>query len=40
MTLSVAYLSALMVSAETGAPLQRVFAWELVQNGTGKAHSV
>lgn len=35
-----AYLSALMMSAETGTLLQRVFAWELVQNDTVKAHSV
>ena len=29
-----------MVSAETGAPLQAMCAWELEPNGTGKAHCV
>lgn len=38
MTVLWAYLSALMVLAETGTPLQRAFAWERMQNSTGKTH--
>lgn len=40
MTLLDASLSALMVSAEMGTPLQRMSAGELVPNGTGEAHCV
>lgn len=36
LTVLCTYLSVVMVSAETDSPLQRVFAWELVQNNTGK----
>lgn len=40
MTVLCTYLSEVMVSAEIGSPLQRAFAWELVQNDTSKVLSV
>lgn len=36
MTVLSTNLSSVMASAETGSPLQRAFAWELVQNNPGK----
>lgn len=40
MTVLCTNLSSVMVSAETGSPLQRAFAWELVQNNPGKVLTV